>query len=594
MTVRVICNGEGHMDSVKRHNPGTLALHLGMILIILLLLPACAVDINRVPFHTRGYALPPLETIAAENSDALAWYRENEWQFNKEDKSRPPETCLCLSGGGIRSAAFSMGVFKALHEKGILEKIDIISGVSGGSYALSWYYLRQYGENRKMQDELFSRPYQDELYSKSRMFTLTDMGFSELGNIILLPVNFLFNQVFSFNFDTTVVRRNYESAIRRTFHHGKDLSFPEALELIKKNDLPYFIINTSAAIDYGPSYLGSKLANRVFEFTPLRFGSDGFGYSDEFPVTVGRAVAISAAGVDLASMTPGHIESALASSLNIDLGYHINNFNNTSPIHYLKRIIPFYSLFSHYDKKGTHIYLTDGGHVENLALYPLVRRLCGKIIVVDATFDPDYQFADYHKVKNGLQSEMQVEFEIKEIDQLIHEAELAERNKIFHVSYGNDFSRRPETPTRRSGFDSSAPILHGSISYFPVKMTDNTIEQRKIEVTYIKMSIDDGKFYGFPTNDPMAEVYREARRYYGDQLVQYYLESKLNNNCGELIFGCEFPQYTTYDQDYTSEQFEAYVNLGFHIVRNELSDDLTPEKMVVARSHKPLTSSHPF
>jgi hypothetical protein len=572
------------MDSIKKHNPGNLALHLGKILIILLYLPACAVDINRVPLHTRGYGLPDLESIAAENSEALAWYRAKEWQFNKLDKTRPPETCLCLSGGGIRSAAFSVGVLKALYQKGILDKIDIISGVSGGSFALSWYYLQQYGENIKAKDELFSSPYQEELLAGSRMFTLADMGLSELGNIILLPANLIFNHLFSFNLDTTLARRSYESAIRRTFHHGKDLSFPEALELIKKNDLPYFIINTSAAIDYGPSYDGSKLANRVFEFTPLRFGSDGFGYSNDFPITVGRAVAISGAAIDLASVTPGRIESNLVASLNIDLGYHINNFNNKSNIQYLKRFIPFYSLFNHYDKTGTHIYLTDGGHTENLALYSLARRLCGKIIVVDATFDPDYQFADYHKVKNGLRSEMQVEFEIKEIDKLLQEAESAERNNILNVSYGSEFSQRVDQATTKSHFDCSTPVLHGSISYFPVRTEDNHIEQRKIEVTYIKMSIDDGKFYGFPTTDPLAEIYRDAREYYGDQLVHYYLESKLNKNCGELIFGCEFPQYTTYDQDYTPEQFAAYIDLGYHIVKNEMAT-VAPEKIFVASSH---------
>jgi len=569
------------MDSIQRNNPANLALHLGKILIILLYLPSCAVDINRVSFHPRGYALPRLETIAAENSKALAWYRENEWQFNKADKGRPPETCLCLSGGGIRSAAFSVGVLKALHQNGILDKIDIISGVSGGSYGLSWYYLQQYGENIEIKDELFSSSYQEELLARSRMFSLAEMGFSELGNIILLPANFIFNHLFAFNLDTTLVRRSYESAIRRTFHHDKDLSFPEALELIKRNDLPYFIINTSATIDYGPSYHGSKLANRLFEFTPLRFGSDGFGYSNDFPVTVGRAVAISGAAIDLASMTPGHIESALVSSLNIDLGYHINNFNHKSSVHYLKRFIPFYSLFNQYDKKGTHIYLTDGGHTENLALYSLVRRLCRKIIVVDATFDPEYQFEAYHKVKKALRSEMQVEFEIEEIDKLILEAELAERNNIWNVSYGSEFSPRLEKSTTGSHFDCSSPVLRGSISYLPVSMPNNTIENRKIEVTYIKMSIDDGKFYGFPTSDSMAEIYRDARRYYGDQLVEYYLESKVNNNCGELVFDCEFPQYTTYDQDYTPEQFQAYINLGYHIVRNEISE-VAPEKIFLA------------
>ena len=571
------------MDFTERHNPGNLALHLGTILIVLLSLPSCAVDINRVVLHTRGYGIPDLESIAAENSEALAWYRKKEWQFNRLDKTRPPETCLCLSGGGIRSAAFSVGVLKALHQKGILNKVDIISGVSGGSFALSWYYLQQYGENIEVKDELFSSPYQEELLARSRMFPLADMGFAELGNIILLPANLIFNRLFSFNLDTSLARRTYESAIKRTFHHGKDLTFSQALELIKKNDLPYFIINTSAAIDFGPSYDGSKLANRVFEFTPLRFGSDGFGYSNDFPITVGRAVAISGAAIDLASMTPGRIESNLVSSLNIDLGYHINNFNNKSNIQYLKRFIPFYSLFNHYDKTGTHIYLTDGGHTENLALYSLARRLCGKIIVVDATFDPDYQFADYHKVKKALRSEMQVEFEIEEIDKVLQEAESAERNNIVNVSYGSEFSPRVDKTTTRSHFDFSAPVLHGSISYFPVRMPDDTIEQRKIEVTYIKMSIDDGKFYGFPTTDSQAEIYRDAREYYGDQLVHYYLESKVNNNCGKLIFGCEFPQYTTYDQDYTPEQFEAYVDLGYHIVKNEIST-VTPEKIVVVSS----------
>lgn len=585
MTVKVVFKGEGHMDRVKRHNPANLALHLGVILSIFLYLPSCAVDINRVPFHPRGYALPRLETLAAENSEALAWYRENEWQFNKGDKTRPPKTCLCLSGGGIRSAAFSIGVLKALHQDGILDKIDIISGVSGGSYALSWYYLQQHNENRNMKNELFTDQYQEELLQRSRMFTPADMGFSQLGNIILLPANFIFNHLFAFNLDTTIVRRNYESAIKRTFHHDKNLTFPEALELIKRNDLPYFIINTSATIDYGPSHYGSKLANRVFEFTPLRFGSDGFGYSNDFPVSVGRAVAISGAGVDLASMTPGHIESTLVSSLNIDLGYHINNFNNKSSVHYLKRFIPFYSLFNHYDKKGTHIYLTDGGHIENLGIYSLARRLCGKIIVVDATFDPHYQFEDYHKVKDALRNEMQVELEIKEIDKLLQEAELVERNHMMNVSYGNEFSQQNKELTSRSHFDCSAPVLHGSISYFPVRMADNTIEQRRIEVTYIKLSIDDSKFYGFPTTDSMADIYRDARRYYGDQLVHYYVESKLNNNCGELIFDCEFPQYTTYDQDYTHEQFAAYINLGYHIVRNEISEETAPEEFFVASSH---------
>ena len=41
---------------------------------------------------------------------------------------------LALSGGGIRSASFNLGVIQALHRFGVLRFIDYLSSVSGGSY----------------------------------------------------------------------------------------------------------------------------------------------------------------------------------------------------------------------------------------------------------------------------------------------------------------------------------------------------------------------------------------------------------------------------------------------------------------------------
>src|SRR5688572_5760527 len=49
---------------------------------------------------------------------------------------------LALSGGGVRSAAFSIGAMKALYDLKILDKVDVISSVSGGSYASYWLYSR--------------------------------------------------------------------------------------------------------------------------------------------------------------------------------------------------------------------------------------------------------------------------------------------------------------------------------------------------------------------------------------------------------------------------------------------------------------------
>ena len=46
------------------------------------------------------------------------------------------------------------------------------------------------------------------------------------------------------------------------------------------------------------------------------------------------------------------------------------------------------------NERSDWIYLSDGGHFENLGIYELVRRRCGRIICVDAGADPRRTFAD--------------------------------------------------------------------------------------------------------------------------------------------------------------------------------------------------------
>jgi hypothetical protein len=77
-------------------------------------------------------------------------------------------------------------------------------------------------------------------------------------------------------------------------------------------------------------------------------------------------------------------------------------------------------------------------------------------------------------------------------------------------------------------------------------------------------------FDGIPTDDPSAEAYAGARRYYGKDLVDYYVKARVNGDCGDWVFGCEFPHHTTLDQNFTPEQSKAYIDLGYHIVRNEI------------------------
>ena len=47
-------------------------------------------------------------------------------------------SALCLSGGGIRSASFNLGVLQGLAQAGVLDSVDYLSTVSGGGYVGGW------------------------------------------------------------------------------------------------------------------------------------------------------------------------------------------------------------------------------------------------------------------------------------------------------------------------------------------------------------------------------------------------------------------------------------------------------------------------
>ncbi|MGZ3944667.1 MAG: patatin-like phospholipase family protein [Mucilaginibacter sp.] len=63
---------------------------------------------------------------------------------------------LAFSGGGIRSATFNLGILQKLAEKGLLEKFDYLSTVSGGGYIGSWFasWVSRGGSIAKVIDRL--------------------------------------------------------------------------------------------------------------------------------------------------------------------------------------------------------------------------------------------------------------------------------------------------------------------------------------------------------------------------------------------------------------------------------------------------------
>ena len=59
--------------------------------------------------------------------------------MNSNNVSLEAKYALALSGGGSRAIAFHLGCMRSLQREGILDKVEVISSVSGGSVLAALY-----------------------------------------------------------------------------------------------------------------------------------------------------------------------------------------------------------------------------------------------------------------------------------------------------------------------------------------------------------------------------------------------------------------------------------------------------------------------
>ncbi|PWC54602.1 patatin-like phospholipase family protein [Azospirillum sp. TSO22-1] len=95
---------------------------------------SAALDAAEERVKAQAATMDPTERSRCEH-DAVDHYRA---AVAERAKVGTPQAALCLSGGGIRSAAFALGVIQGLAREGLLTQFHYLSTVSGGGYIGGW------------------------------------------------------------------------------------------------------------------------------------------------------------------------------------------------------------------------------------------------------------------------------------------------------------------------------------------------------------------------------------------------------------------------------------------------------------------------
>jgi hypothetical protein len=188
------------------------------------------------------------------------------------------------------------------------------------------------------------------------------------------------------------------------------------------------VVNLTLNLVHGSKLAWQERKAAPFVVTPMHAGTYYLGfrnsrdYGGEHGISIGTAVAVSGAAV---SPNMGYSSSTIAALLltlfNVRLGWWLGNPGVAGADTYRlaePRVLlrPLWSeAFGMTDDQSPYIYLSDGGHFENLGLFEMVLRRCRFIVVSDAGADPDYQFEDIGNAVRKIRIDLGIPIEFESL-----------------------------------------------------------------------------------------------------------------------------------------------------------------------------------
>lgn len=325
---------------------------------------------------------------------------------------------------------------------------------------------------------------------------------------LILAISGLLSVVINVNL--TGPHKLYRDQLANTFIWPVGATDISLAHINQSRRAPYHLINATVNLPSSKSPVLRDRKGDFFVFSKLWSGSSAVEYTatekwraNGRPVDLATAMAISGAAAS-PQMGLGSFPtlSALMTLLNIRLGFWIANPKRGEPRHppnfacILREMTG--TLMS---EKRTWLNVSDGGHIENMGLYELLRRRCKFIICVDGEADPESTFHGQLTLVRHAQIDFGIRIEPR-LDEMRPDplSRLSKTHaQMFRVIY----------PAAADGRPAGLGLM-----------------------LYLKLSL---------TGDE-AELLKRYR-----------------------LLNPAFPHQSTIDQFYDEEQFEAYRQLGVHV-----------------------------
>ncbi|MFM0111710.1 patatin-like phospholipase family protein [Paraburkholderia nemoris] len=285
---------------------------------------------------------------------------------------------------------------------------------------------------------------------------------------------------------------------------------------------PYHLMNAALNVPASDNPAMQGRLTDFFVFSRDFCGSPLTGYAKtqvweklDRGLDVGTAMATSGAATSpLMGPQTKQYQTFWLAILNVRLGYWLKSpfysrarASGTPGVRYLLS-----EMFGKIHEKGRYLNVTDGGHIENLGVYELLRRRCKYIVAVDGEHDPAMTFHALTTLQRLASIDLDISIEIDLDDLRLRKDGLSRSHfQMCRIRY-------PGTATQPPGI--------GYLIYVKLSLTGNEGEFIR------RYRMDEPAFPHHPTanqffTEAQFEAYRSLGEHVGDKLFMKAIVGEL-------------------------------------------------------------------